>query len=110
LTPAPHIGAVRDNAWYLKWTMLGKSGIINTGVNGDASIEPLVTVVANGANARVTFPSLTGVKYSVERSTDNKVFESIAIVDGNGGTYAYDDSAANGVINGTPKFWRVLAQ
>ena len=111
LTPAPHIGAVRDNAWYLKWTMLGKSGILKTGDDGEASIEPLVTVVANGANARVTFPSLTGVKYSVERSTDNKVFESIAIVDGNGGTYAYDDSdVAKGVINGTPKFWRVLAQ
>lgn len=110
LTPAPHIGAVRDNAWYLKWTMLGQSGIIKTGQGGDVSIEPPVTVAANGANARVTFPSITGVKYSVERSTDNKVFESIAIVDGNGGTYAYDDSAANGVINGTPKFWRVLAQ
>jgi len=111
LTPATHIGAVRDNAWYLKWTMLGKSGILKTGEDGEASIEPLVTVVANGANARVTFPSLTGVNYSVERSTDNKLFESIAIVEGNGGTYAYDDShATNGVINATPKFWRVLAQ
>jgi hypothetical protein len=110
LTPAPQIGAVRDNAWYLKWTMLGESGIMKTGQGGDVSIEPPVTVAANGANARVSFPSITGVKYSVERSTDNKVFESIAIVDGNGGTYAYDDSAATGVINGTPKFWRVMAQ
>jgi hypothetical protein len=106
LTPATHIGAVRDNAWYLTWTMLGQSGLL---ASTEESIEPPVTVSANGANARVSFPSLTGVKYSVERSTDNKKFESIAIVDGNNGTYNYDDSAAAGQINNTPKFYRVLA-
>jgi hypothetical protein len=106
LTPTTHIGAVRDNAWYVTWTMLGQSGLL---ASTEASIEPPVIVSANGANARVSFPSLTGVKYSVERSTDNKKFESIAIVDGNNGTYNYDDSAAAGQINSTPKFYRVLA-
>ena len=106
LTPTTQIGAVRDNAWYLTWTMLGQSGLL---ASTEESIEPPVTVSANGANARVSFPSLTGVKYSVERSTDNKKFESIAIVDGNNGTYNYDDSAAAGQINSTPKFYRVLA-
>ena len=107
LTPTTHIGAVRDNAWYLTWTMLGRSGLID--LNKDVSIEPRVTVTRNGANARVSFTSLTGVKYSVERSTDNKKFESIAVVDGNNGTYNYDDSAVAGQINSTPKFYRVLA-
>jgi hypothetical protein len=49
------------------------------------------------------------VKYSVERSTDNKKFESIAIVDGNNGTFVYDDAVSAGQINSTPKFYRVLA-
>jgi hypothetical protein len=106
LTPTTHIGAVRDNAWYLTWTMLGQSGLL---ASTEASIEPPVTVSANGANARVSFPSLTGVKYSVERSTDNKKFESIAIVDGNNGTFVYDDAVSAGQINSTPKFYRVLA-
>ena len=106
LTPTTHIGAVRNNAWYLSWTMLGQSGIL---ASTEVSIEPVVTVSVNGANARVSFASLTGVKYSVERSTDNKKFESIAIVDGNNSTYNYDDNSATGAINSTPKFYRVLA-
>lgn len=106
LTVAPHIGAVRDNAWYATWTMLGKSGIL---ASTEETIEPVVTVTKNGSNARVSFPSATGVKYSVERSTDNKKFESIAIVDGNNGLYNYDDSAVSGQVNSTPKFYRVLA-
>jgi hypothetical protein len=106
LTPAPHIGAVRNNAWYLTWTMLGQSGILR---NTEESIEPVVSVTANGTNARVSFASINGVKYSVERSTDNKKFESIAIVDGNNGTVNYDDNTVTGTINSTPKFYRVLA-
>jgi hypothetical protein len=106
LTLAPQIGAVRDNAWYLTWTMLGQSGLLDI---NEECIEPVVTVTKNGSNARVSFASLTDTKYSVERSTDNKKFESIAIVPGNGGQYNYDDNAAAGAINSTPKFYRVLA-
>jgi hypothetical protein len=106
LTAAPQIGAVRDNAWYLTWTMLGQSGILD---NSEVSIEPVVTVTKNGSNARVSFASLTGKKYSVERSTDNKKFESIAIVEGNNAVKDYDDSVAAGAVNSTPKFYRVLA-
>ena len=107
LTAAPHIGAVRDNAWYLTWTMLGLSGLMDS---SDVSIEPVVTVTKNGSNARVSFASLANKKYSVERSTDNKKFESIAIVPGNSDNtvYNYDDSAAAGTVNSTPKFYRVL--
>lgn len=106
LTAAPHIGAVRDNAWYATWTMLGQSGIL---ASTEETIEPVVTVTKNGSNARVSFLSATGVKYSVERSTDNKKFESIAIVDGNNSQYNYDDSVVSGQVNSTPKFYRVLA-
>ena len=106
LTVAPHIGAVRDNAWYLTWTMLGQSGLL---ANTEECIEPVVSVSKNGSNARISFLSETGVKYSVERSTDNKKFESIAIVDGNNSQYNYDDSAVAGTVNSTPKFYRVLA-
>jgi hypothetical protein len=106
LTAAPQIGAVRDNAWYLTWTMLGESGLLD---GDEVSIEPVVTVTKNGSNARVSFASLTGKKYSIERSTDNKKFESIAIVPGDNLVYNYDDSAAAGTVNSTPKFYRVLA-
>jgi hypothetical protein len=105
LTAAPQIGAVRDNAWYLTWTMLGESGIL--GIR-DVSIEPVVSVSKNGSYARVSFASLTDKKYSVERSTDNKKFESIAIIPGNGGQYNYDDTVPAGAVNSTPKFYRVL--
>jgi len=106
LTAAPNIGAVRDNAWYTTWTMLGQSGLL---ASTEECIEPVVSVSKNGNNARISFPSETGVKYSVERSTDNKKFESIAIVDGNNSEYNYDDSASAGTVNSTPKFYRVLA-
>jgi hypothetical protein len=105
LTVAPQIGAVRDNAWYVTWTMLGESGLLD---DSDVSIEPVVTVTKNGSNARVSFASLTGKKYSVERSTDNKKIESIAIVDGINAVKDYDDSVAAGAVNSTPKFYRVL--
>jgi hypothetical protein len=100
------MGAVRDNAWYTTWTMLGQSGLL---ASTDECIEPVVSVSKIGNNARISFLSETGVKYSVERSTDNKKFESIAIVDGNNSQYNYDDSAAAGTVNSTPKFYRVLA-
>lgn len=106
LTVAPHIGAVRDNAWYTTWTMLGQSGLL---ASTEECIEPVVSVSKNGNNARISFLSETGVKYSVERSTDNKKFESIAIVEGNNSQYNYDDSATAGTVNSTPKFYRVLA-
>jgi hypothetical protein len=107
LTAAPHIGAVRDNAWYLTWTMLGLSGLMDS---RDESIEPVVTVTKNGSNARVSFASLANKKYSVERSTDNKKFESIAIVPGNSDSSVinYDDTVSAGAVNSTPKFYRVL--
>ena len=106
LTPTTHIGAVRDNAWYLTWTMLGKSGLL---ASSEQSIAPTLRVTANGANARVSWLTRSGVNYSVERSTDNRKFEHIAMVEGNGSTVDFDDLESSGQVNSTPKYYRVLA-
>jgi len=86
--------------------MLGKSGLL---ASSEQSIAPTLRVTANGANARVSWLTRSGVNYSVERSTDNRKFEHIAMVEGNGSTVDFDDVESSGQVNSAPKYYRVLA-
>jgi hypothetical protein len=103
LTEATHVGAVRDNPWYAGWTMLSQSGILKSSdrnpIRSDASLS------VSGSNILVKFDTQNLVKYSVERSTDNKVYSQVATVTGNGSQATY----TNGAVSSAPTFFRVIA-
>jgi hypothetical protein len=103
LTEATHVGAVRDNPWYAGWTMLSQSGILKSSdrnpIRSDASLS------VSGSNILVKFDTQNLVKYSVERSTDNKTYSQVATVTGNGSQATY----TNGAVSSVPTFFRVIA-
>jgi len=103
LTEATHVGAVRDNPWYAGWTMLSQSGILKSSdrnpIRSDASLS------LSGSNVLVKFDTQNLVKYSVERSTDNKTYSQVATVTGNGSQATY----TNGAVSSVPTFFRVIA-
>jgi hypothetical protein len=106
LTPAPFIGAARDNAWWMGWTMVSQTGIFKDSENAIAPTS--VALSANGNNPKLAFTAAANVKYSIERSTDGKLFKSIGIVDTNAtGTYEYTDVGATVGTNAVT--YRVLA-
>jgi hypothetical protein len=105
LTPCQFIGAVRDNAWYMGWTFVADSGVL-TGTLQKPVIQK-VSVVNN--KFVLTLSGLNnGVQYSVERSSDNKKYESIAILTASGATSSYEDVEI-AVSDATPAyFYRVI--
>ena len=109
LTVAPFIGAARDNAWWMGWTMIGESGIF---VRNQNAIAPTtVTITANASTPSrpvITFAAAADVKYSIERSTDGKLFKSIAIeTRATSGDIVYTDTGAT--VSSAAVSYRVLA-
>jgi len=109
LTVAPFIGAARDNAWWMGWTMIGESGIF---VDNQNAIAPTtVTITANSSTPSrpvITFAAAADVKYSIERSTDGKLFKSIAIeTRPTSGDIVYTDTGAT--VSSAAVSYRVLA-
>jgi hypothetical protein len=106
LTTAPFIGAARDNAWWMGWTMVSESGIFK---DSETAIAPTtVALTAVGSNPKLTFTAAANVKYSVERSTDGKLFRSIGVVSTNAtGPLEYTDTGAT--VGSTAVTYRVLA-
>jgi hypothetical protein len=107
LTVAPFIGAARDNAWWMGWTMISESGIFTS--NQNAIAPTTVTITANASNRPViTFAAGADVKYSIERSTDGKLFKSIAIqTRATSGNIEYTDTGAT--VSSAAVSYRVLA-
>jgi hypothetical protein len=106
LTVAPFIGAARDNAWWMGWTMIGESGIFTN--NQNAIAPTTVNITVSGANPVVSFTAAPNVKYSIERSTDGKLFKSIAIeTRATSGDIVYTDTGAT--VSSTAVSYRVLA-
>jgi hypothetical protein len=109
LTVAPFIGAARDNAWWMGWTMIGESGIF---VDNQNAVAPTtVTITANSSTPSrpvITFAAAADVKYSIERSTDGKLFKSIAIeTRATPGDIVYTDTGAT--VSSAAVSYRVLA-
>lgn len=64
-------GAFKDGNWLSGWSVLEDVGVAPQGGFATASFPvPTVTRVVAGNIARVTFPTATGVKYSVQASED----------------------------------------
>ena len=106
LTVAPFIGAARDNAWWMGWTMISESGIFTN--NQNAIAPTTVTITKNSSSQPViTFGAGADVKYSIERSTDGKLFKSIAIeTRATSGDIEYTDTGAT--VSSTAVSYRVL--
>jgi hypothetical protein len=83
---ANFIGAFRDNNWARNWTMLERAGVFST---SSAQIAPAVTIGVNGSSPTLTFPTVNGVKYSIEASVDNRFYRPLATVMGDGASQTY---------------------
>ena len=106
LTVAPFIGAARDNAWWMGWTMISDTGIFDS--NQNAIAPSTVSITKNGENPKVTFAAAPNVKYSIERSTDGKLFKSISIESRSTlGDIEYTDTGAT--VSTSAVSYRVLA-
>jgi len=99
------VGAMRDNNWAKGWTALDQLGYL---LASSASIAPAVDISLDGTNPKLTFPTVNNVYYSVESSSDNRVFAPIDIVTGNGGNAEVIDTSVN--VGAAPRFYRVMAQ
>ena len=106
LTVAPFIGAARDNAWWMGWTMISETGIFDA--NQNAIAPTTVSITQDGVNPKVKFAAAPNVKYSIERSTDGKLFKSIRIESRSTlGDIEYTDTGAT--VSTAAVSYRVLA-
>jgi len=103
---ATFVGAVRDSSWFLGWNnMANQAGVFAS----SAKIYiPDVTITVNGSgNPVITFGGEAGVKYVIERSTDNKSFVKQSVVTAVAGNNPVTDSSVT--VGATPVFYRVIA-
>ena len=105
LTDCQFIGAVRDNAWYMGWTYASQIGAVTGTV--EKPIISSLKIESNKFKLGLAGTRST-VQYSIERSSDNKKYESIAILTATGTTADFTDSEIT-VSSTTPAyFYRVI--
>ena len=77
-------GAFKDGNWLSGWSVLEDVGVAPQGGFATAAFPvPTVSRVVTGNIARVTFPTATGVKYSVQASEDGgKTYLPVNTADG----------------------------
>ena len=107
-TGANFAGAVRDSAWYSGWNFA--SMVVDDKANLFGNVAPEVPVVAVSVDSvtgkpKVTFGSVSGYKYVVERSTDNRLFTEVTTLTADEASESVVDSAT---WTGTPVFYRVI--
>ena len=103
VTGASFVGAVRDSSWFRGWNFASQSGMF---ANTAAAIVPTVVVSKSvSGNPVVNFGAETGVKYSLEVSTDNKSFVPVTVVEG--ANLPYTD--ASKTVGTTALYYRAIA-
>jgi len=103
---ATFVGAVRDSSWFLGWNnMANQAGVFAS----SAKIYiPDVTITVNASgNPLITFGGEAGVKYIIERSTDNKSFVKQSVVTAVAGNNPVTDSSVT--VGAAPVYYRVVA-
>jgi len=106
LTDCKFIGAVRDNAWYMGWTYASQIGA----VTGTAEKPIISSLKIENNKFKLGLTGLRNtVQYSIERSSDNKKFESIAILTAGGTTADYPDTEITVTSTTPPYFYRIIA-
>jgi len=94
-------GAMKDCNWLNGWSLLNEWG---TMLESNNTLIPDVTLNRTSGKLIVTFPTVLNVQYSVETSTDNKVFTPKRTVTGDVGGSSTVDLGASTVLT----FVRVL--
>jgi len=103
VTGAAFVGAVRDSSWFRGWNFASQSGCF---ANTAVAIVPTVTVEkTSGGNPKINFGAETGVKYSLEVSTDNKSFVPVTVLEG--ANLPYTD--ASKTVGTTALYYRAIA-
>ena len=103
VTGAAFVGAVRDSSWFRGWNFASESGCF---ANTARAIVPTVTVVKTvDGNPQINFGADTGVKYSLEVSTDNKSFVPVTVVEG--ANLPYTDASKQ--VGTTALYYRAIA-
>ena len=103
VTGASFVGAVRDSSWFRGWNFASQSGMF---ANTAVAIVPTVVVSKSvSGNPVVNFGAETGVKYSLEVSTDNKSFVPVTVVEG--ANLPYTD--ASKTVGTTALYYRAIA-
>jgi hypothetical protein len=93
-------GAMRDCNWLNGWSLLNAWGTMSETNN---TTIPDVTLDRSSGKLIAKFPTVSGVQYSVETSTDNKRYNPATTHTGTGSAAAIDLGAST-----TLKFVRVL--
>jgi hypothetical protein len=103
VTGASFVGAVRDSSWFRGWNFASQSGCF---ANSAVAIVPTVAVSKNvSGNPVVSFGAETGVKYSLEVSTDNKSFVPVTVLEG--ANLPYTDTSKT--VGTTALYYRAIA-
>jgi len=80
-------GAMKDCNWLNGWSLLNEWGTMLESAN---VAIPDVTLNRTSGKLIANFPTVTGVQYSVETSTDNKTFTPKQTITGTGAIYPAD--------------------
>jgi hypothetical protein len=103
VTGAAFVGAVRDSSWFRGWNFASQSGCF---ANTAVAIVPTVAVSKNVSGKPViNFGAETGVKYSLEVSTDNKSFVPVTVLEG--ANLPYTDASKE--VGTTALYYRAIA-
>jgi len=103
VTGAAFVGAVRDSSWFRGWNFASQSGCF---ANSAVAIVPTVTVAKTaGGNPQINFGAETGVKYSLEVSSDNKSFVPVSVV--GSADLPYTDTSKT--VGTTALYYRAIA-
>jgi hypothetical protein len=95
-------GAVRNSMWMRGWTLSDKLGVFA------GSLEiPVVSLTINGSGQPViSFGSVSGYKYVVEVSTDNRTYSRVTTVQASGASSTVTDTGR--LVGATPIYYRVI--
>jgi hypothetical protein len=103
VTGAAFVGAVRDSSWFRGWNFASQSGCF---ANTAVAIVPTVSVEKTvGGNPKINFGAETGVKYSLEVSSDNKSFVPVTVLEG--ANLPYTDTSKQ--VGTTALYYRAIA-
>jgi hypothetical protein len=103
VTGASFVGAVRDSSWFRGWNFASESGCF---ANSAVAIVPTVSVEKTvGGNPKINFGAETGVKYSLEVSSDNKSFVPVTVLEG--ANLPYTDTSKT--VGTTALYYRAIA-
>ena len=95
-------GAVRNSMWMKGWTLSDKLGVFA----GTLEV-PVVNLTINGSGQPViNFGSVSGYKYVVEVSTDNRTYSRLATVQASGASSTVTDTGR--IVGAAPVYYRVI--